>query len=269
MIAYTLLFFGVIAFGAPILVMVSMSLKSPQEIAMTSPWSLPQKPTLGNYAFILTDPGFDFARKAVNTLFLTVVPTIGVVLTSALVAYPFARLEFPGKTRLFTLLIATMMLPGVVMLIPNYMLNASLGWIDTYFPFTVPAFLGGGAFNIFLIRQYMLGIPKEMDEAAQIDGASNALLFWRMILPNCGPVLATVAVFTAVACFRDFTGPFLLINSVEKQTLELALRGLQSQHKTDWHYLMAGSVIVLAPITLLFIMFQRYFVPGISLTGGK
>ena len=260
---------GAVMFTAPMAIMVLMSLKTPAEIARSTPWALPEHATLANYAFVLSDPVIGFYQKFLNTLVLTIIPTIGTVLTCALSAYPFARIRFPSRDRLFMLLLSTMMLPGAVTLIPSYMMFAKLGWIDTFYPFIIPAFLGGGAFNIFLVRQFMLGIPNEMDEAATIDGATRARIFWQIILPNCKPVLATVAVFSVVGHSRDFLGPSLLLNSPEKQTIEVGLRSLQNAHTTDWHYLMAGSVVVLIPILILFVAAQRFFVQGISLTGGK
>lgn len=266
---YTLLIGGSVMFMIPVYVMIVMSLKTAEEVARSSPWALPMAPTLENYVRLLTDPNLNFVRKFFNTMLLSVVPTIGVVLSSAMVAYPFARLKFHGRDRLFIILLSTMMLPGVVTMIPGYMLFAELRWIDTYWPFLIPPFLGGGAFFIFLVRQYMLGIPREMDEAAKIDGATNAVIFWRVLLPNCGPVLATVAVFTFIGAFRDFMGPLMIINTPEKQTMEVALRSLSTQYGTEFHLLMAGAMIVMTPIVVIFLLCQRYFVRGIALTGGK
>ncbi len=268
-ILYVGLVFGAVLFMVPLYIMLAMALKTPIEISQTSPWSWPTQPTFGNFQTLLMDPQLDFWRKFKNTLLLSAVPTLGVVLTSAMVAYPFARLRFRGRDRLFLILLSTMMLPGVVTMIPGYILNAKLGWVDTYWPFLVYPFLGGGAFNIFLMRQFMMGIPREMDEAAKIDGASNAATFWRILLPNCGPVLATIAVFSFIGGFRDFLGPLMILNDPDKMTLEVALRGLQTSRGTDWHLLMAGSLLVFLPIVVIFIGCQRYFVKGIALTGGK
>src|SRR5262249_39059225 len=154
--------------------------------------------------------------------------TIGVVFTSALVAFPFARMEFDGKEKLFLLLLSTMMLPGIVTMIPNYVLFKYLHWIDTFCPLVVPAFFGGGAYNIFLLRQFFLGIPRDLDEAAHLDGATNAIIFWRVILPLAKPALATVAVFSFVGAWQDFMGPLLYLNDPEKLTLEVGLRSYQS-----------------------------------------
>jgi ABC-type glycerol-3-phosphate transport system permease component len=232
-------------------------------------WAWPLHATFDNYRTVLTDPELNFVRKAANTLFLSTVPTIGIVLTSAMVAYPFARLRFVGRDRLFLVLLSTMMLPAVVTMIPNYVMFAKLGWINTYLPFVIPAYFGGGAFNIFLVRQFLLSIPSEMDEAARIDGANHATIFWRILLPNCVPVLATISVFSFVGGFKDFLGPLLYLNDPDKMNLEVGLRTLQNAHKTEWHLMMAGAVVVMIPILLVFVLCQRQFARGITLTGGK
>ncbi len=260
---------GAIGFIMPLLIMVFMALKTPTEIAHSSPWQPPKEPTLANFGFLLSDPTFNFPRKAFNTLLLCVVPTIGITLSAALTAYPFARMKFRCRDKAFILLLSTMMLPGAITLIPGYVLYAKLGWIDTFYPFLIPAFLGGGAFNIFLIRQFMLGIPAEMDEAAILDGASHGRIFSQILLPNCKPVLATIAIFTLVGTARDFLGPSLILSSPDRQTIEVGLRGLQTAHTTDWNYLMAGSLLVFMPVFLMFVFFQKFFMKGIALTGGK
>ncbi len=269
MAIWFVLFFGAVVFMLPLYVMTAMSLKSEVEIANTSMWAWPQHATMANYVTVLTDPNLNFVRKLAKTLFLAVVPTCASVLTGAMVAYPFARLKFRGRDRLFLILLSTMMLPGVVTLIPGYVLYAKLGWINTYKPFIIPAFFGGGAFGIFLLRQFMMGIPREIDEAAKLDGASNAAIFWRLLLPNCGPVLATLAVFGFVGGFKDFMGPLMMLNDPDLMNLEVGLRSLQQAHKTEFHLMMAGSMIVLLPIFIIFFSCQRYFIRGITLTGGK
>ena len=263
------LVFGALLFLLPLYIMISLSLKTNNEIGNTSMWSWPIHVTWENYRTVLTDPDLNFVRKFFNTLFLSVVPTVASVTTAAVVAYPFARLRFRGRDRLFIILLSTMMLPGVVTMIPGYVMFAKLGWINTYRPFVIPAFFVGGAFSIFLIRQFMLAIPREMDEAAKIDGATNAVIFWRLILPNCAPVLATLGVLGFVAGFKDFMGPLLMLNDPDLMTLEVGLRSLQQAHKTDFGLLMAGSMIVLIPIFVIFAFGQKYFARGISLTGGK
>jgi ABC-type glycerol-3-phosphate transport system permease component len=264
-----LLVVGSIVFIIPFVMSLSMSLKSAGEIATGSPWSLPQSPTFANYKEVLENPNMSFARFFSNSLFISTMATIGVVCSSSLVAYVFARLRFKGRDRLFILLLSTMMLPGVVTMVPTYVLFKYLYWVNTYYPLIIPAFLGGGAFNIFLIRQYMMGIPRELDEAAMLDGANYWQIFSRVLLPLCGPVLATVMVFTFIGTWRDFMGPLLYLNDVDKQTLELGLSTFNSQFNAQWHLLMPGSVLVMLPLVVIFMLGQKFFVRGIAMTGLK
>ncbi len=264
-----LLVVGSIVFIIPFVMSLSMSLKSAGEIATGSPWSLPQSPTFANYKEVLENPNMSFARFFSISLFISTMATIGVVCSSSLVAYVFARLRFKGRDRLFILLLSTMMLPGVVTMVPTYVLFKYLYWVNTYYPLIIPAFLGGGAFNIFLIRQYMMGIPRELDEAAMLDGANYWQIFSRVLLPLCGPVLATVMVFTFIGTWRDFMGPLLYLNDVDKQTLELGLSTFNSQFNAQWHLLMPGSVLVMLPLVVIFMLGQKFFVRGIAMTGLK
>jgi multiple sugar transport system permease protein len=164
---------------------------------------------------------------------------------------------------------STMMLPAIVTMIPTYALYKYLHWVDTFLPLIVPAWFGGGAFNIFLLRQFFMGVPRELDEAAILDGASHSVIFWRIIMPVSGPALATVGIFAFIYNWRDFMGPLIYLNSPEKQTLELGLRTYQALQAEQWHLLMAGSVIVMIPLLTLFILGQRYFVKGIVMSGLK
>lgn len=268
-LVYLALVGGSVLFMLPLYVMVALSLKTEDEIANSSMWSWPAHATIDNYTKLITDPELDFARKFLNTFLLASVPTIAGIVTAAMVSYPFARLRFVGRDRLFFILLATMMLPGVVTMVPNYVLMSKLGWINTYKPFIIPAFFGGGAYIIFFIRQYMMGIPRELDEAAKIDGASHAVIFWRVILPNCTPVLATFGVLGFVGGFKDFMGPLMYLSDPKMMNLEVGLRSLQTAHKTEFHLLMAGSMLVLAPIFIIFVLGQKYFARGITLSGGK
>lgn len=259
---------GAVLFMLPMYLMVVMSFKSEQELLASSPWAPPQVWDWTNYWQVLNHPMVNFARLFLNTVLLSTIVTLGVTVSSALVAYPFARLQFHGRDKLFGLLLATMMLPGAVTMIPSYQLWALLGWIDTWHPFWVPALLGA-PFFVFLIRQFLLGIPRDMDEAALIDGANDLTIFARILAPNMKPVLATVAVFTFIGTWRDFMGPLLYLNSVEKQTLEIGLRTFQGFAGTKWHLIMAGSVLATIPLVIIFIFCQRFFIQGITLTGGK
>lgn len=260
---------GALAFLTPLYLMLTMSLKSADELSHTSSWAWPKHPTLENFGTVLSNENAPFVLFFKNTMVIATLSTLGVLVSSSMVAYAFARLRFRGRDRLFVLLLSTMMLPAAITMIPTFVEFKYLHWIDTILPLTVPAWFGGGAFNIFLLRQFMMGIPRELDEAALIDGASHATIFWRIILPNSGPVLATVAIFAFVYNWRDFMGPLIYLNSPEKQTLELGLRTYQSFQAEQWHLLMAGSVLVMLPLLVLFLIGQRWFVRGIVMTGGK
>jgi multiple sugar transport system permease protein len=161
------------------------------------------------------------------------------------------------------------MLPGIVTMIPSYILFRELGWIDSLKPLWVPAFFGGGAFNVFLLRQFFRTIPKELDEAAIMDGASWWQVFWRVLLPLTGPAVTTVALFAFIGAWKDFMGPLIYINSLEKQTLELGLQTFQTLYGTHWELMMAGAVIVVLPLIVIFFLGQKVFIQGIVMTGLK
>jgi ABC-type glycerol-3-phosphate transport system permease component len=258
-----------ILFLVPFWSMITMSLKEPGELARSSPVAWPEKPTFDNYIEVLTNPLAPFPLFFWNSLMVSVLATLGVVLSSSLVAYAFARLRFRAKNRLFLVLLSTMMLPGVVTMIPNYILFTWLNWINTFNPLIIPAYLGGGAFNIFLVRQFFMTLPRELDEAAYLDGAGHGTIFWRVIMPNSVPVLATITIFSFIYNWRDFMGPLLILNDVEKQTLELGLRTYQTLQQEQWHLLMAAAVLVILPLITLFTAGQRFFIKGVVMTGIK
>ena len=218
-----------------------------------------------------TLPFFLYVR---NSLFVALVTTIGSALSAALVGYGFSRFRFPGRDMLFFVLLATMMIPGTVTFIPVYLLFARIGWIHTFLPLLVPAFFGA-AFNIFLMRQFMMTLPFELDESARIDGASSFRIFWKILLPQVQPVIATVAIFSFMGAWNDFFGPLLYLKE-ELYTLALGLAYYRadqiagaSQGTTNWHYMMAISALAMLPNILLFFVAQRYFIQGITLTGIK
>jgi ABC-type glycerol-3-phosphate transport system permease component len=266
---WLILLVGSVVFLLPLYVMLVLSLKSAHEAAVTSIWAWPKSITWGNFKEILTNTNAPFLMFFRNTTIIACLGTFGSLLSAAVVAYPFARLRFRGRDRLFILLLSTMMLPGIVTQIPTYVLYKYLHWIDTYYPLIVPAFFGGGAFNIFLIRQFFMGIPRELDEAAILDGASHSVIFWKVIMPNSGAVLATVGIFSLVYNWKDFLGPLLYLNSPDRQTLEMGLRTYQALNDNKWELLMAGSVVVMIPLLVLFLVGQRYFVKGIVMSGIK
>ena len=217
----------------------------------------------------ITFHGITFTTYIVNTLIISILSCLGTTLSSSLVAFAFARLRFPGRGPLFLLCLATMMVPAQVTMIPTFMLFKNLGWYDTFYPLIVPAFLGGGAYNIFLMRQFFMSIPYEMDEAAKIDGCSNFGVYWRILLPLCKPALVTVAVFSFVYNWNDFLNPLIYLDSNSKKTLALGLTNFVSLYGQDYHLLMAASLLISLPIVLMFLFGQRYFVQGIATTGLK
>ncbi len=266
---WVVLLSGVVLSLAPFYLMVAMSLKTPGEVANSTVWEMPKVLQWVNYDKVLTNPNAPFILFFRNSLIVAGLSTFGVLLSSSLVAYGFARLKFPGRDRLFVLLLSTMMLPGIVTMVPQYVLWKYLGWVDTFYPLIVPAFFGGGAYNIFLLRQFLMGIPRDIDEAAILDGANHATIFWRFMMPNMGPALATVGIFSFIYNWKDFQGPLIILNSPEHQTLELGLQTYRAMNQNQWELIMAGSVIVMIPIIILFLIGQRYFVKGIVMTGIK
>ena len=201
-----------------------------------------------------------------NTLFLTVLTVLGTILSSSMVAYSFARLRWPGKNLLFVVLLATMMIPGAVTMMPQFLIFRSLGWIDTLNPLWVPAFFGS-AFNIFLLRQFFMSIPAELEDAAKVDGCGPFTTYWRVMLPQVKPALATVAIGGVMGSWNNFQGPLIYLSSPEKMTLAYALQLYQQQHSGDPGLLMAASTLMVLPIIALFFFSQRYFIEGASLSG--
>ena len=266
---WMVLLIGVVLSLTPFYMMIVMSLKTPGELAGSSAWAWPKGLTWENYQKVLSNPNAPFLLFFRNSVIIAFVSTLGVMISSSLVASAFARLKFRGRDQLFMLLLSTMMLPGIVTMIPQYVLWKYLGWIDTFYPMTIPAFFGGGAYNIFLLRQFLMGIPRDIDEAALIDGANHATIFWKLLIPNMGPAMATVGIFAFIYNWKDFMGPLVILNSPENQTLELGLATYRALNQNQWELLMAGSVLVMIPIMVLFFLGQRYFVKGIVMTGIK
>ncbi len=220
-----------------------------------------------------------WGRWALNTVIITAVSVVGTLLSTSLVAYAFARLRWPGRDMLFSLVLATMMLPGVVLFIPQFILFSNLpafgfqgsqNWVNTFLPLTVPAFTGS-AFFIFLLRQFMRGIPMEMSEAAKIDGASELRIWWTIVMPLTKAALAAIAIFQFQAAWEDFMGPLIYLQSERLYTLQLGLRQFEfaAGGAPAWNWLMAASLVVMLPVIIIFLFFQRYFIEGVTLTGLK
>lgn len=257
--------FGSLVFMIPLLWTLSTALKGQEEIARDPTRLLPAKPTLENFGEAWV--ALPFADFVLNTVFVTLVATAGTLLSASLVAFAFARLDFWGRGLLFGILLATMMLPGQVTMVPVFMIWRSFGAIDTFVPLTVPAFLGGGAFNVFLMRQFFMTIPRELDEAMMLDGAGYFSIWWRLILPLSTPVLATVGIFSLIGNWDNFDGPLIYLNSPENYTVSIGLRLFQDSFGTNLGQLMAATLIHILPMIVLFVAAQRFFVQGIVASG--
>jgi multiple sugar transport system permease protein len=262
---YVALGIGSAAFLAPLLWTLSTALKSQAEIARDPSRMIPERIHWDNFAGAWA--ALPFSDFVLNTVFVTVLATFGTLLSSSLVAYGFSRFEFKGRNALFVVLLATMMLPHQVTMVPVFMIWRKLGAIDTFFPLIVPAFLGGGAFNIFLLRQFFLSIPRELDEAMVLDGAGYLTIWRYLLVPLSAPALATVAVFSFIANWDNFEGPLIYLNSPENYTVAIGLRLFQDTFGTNLAQLMAASLINLTPMLILFLVAQRFFVKGIVVSG--
>ncbi len=262
---YLLLILVSIILLLPLVWMVSTSLKPMAEIAQFPPTLFPETVQWENYRIAVES--FPFFRYAWNTLVITFFVVLGNVLSNSFIAYGFAKIDFPGRKLLFSLVLATMMIPGFVVMIPQYVLFSQLGWVGTYLPLTVPAFFGSG-FNIFLMRQFYMSIDNELIEAAQIDGASHLYIWSRLMMPLTKPALITIGIQSFNGAWNDFLGPLLYIHEESRYTLQIGLQVFQSQSTTQWNYLMAGATLVLLPTVLLFLFAQRYFIEGMDLSAG-
>jgi len=210
-----------------------------------------------------------FGRFLFNSFYVCMWCVTGQVFSASLVAYAFARLRWYGRDVWFVILLATMMLPGQVTMIPHYIIFYKLGWVDTLKPLIVPSFFGGGPFFIFLMRQFFKTIPLELEEAARLDGCSNLRIFWDIMLPLSMPAVATISVMSFIGHWQDFMRPLIYLSSYEKYTVAIGLRMFQSIYGSFPHYMLAASTITLIPVLFLFFLAQKYFVQGIVLTGMK
>ena len=264
---YLALIAGGVVILAPFIWMLSTAVKVPGTEFIYPPQLFTRPLRWNNFSDGWT--ALPFTRWFFNTSVITLLSVAGAVISSSLVAYGFARLEFPGRTILFVILLSTMMLPFHVRLIPMFITFRYLGWIDTYLPLVVPFYFGGVPFFIFLVRQFFLTIPLEMEDAAAIDGAGVFTSFLMIILPLSRPVLGVVGVFAFIRVWNDFLEPLIYLHSMEKMTLSLGLRFFQAQDFTDWTRLMAVSIIVLVPSVALFFVAQKYYIHGVVTTGIK
>jgi multiple sugar transport system permease protein len=253
----------------PIVLLGSTSLKTPQQLYDPTR-ILPDPAQWSNYRVVLFE-AFPFARYVMNSVIVSVLSVIGDVLSSAFIAYGFAQLRFPGRRVLFLLMIATMMFPFAVRMIPLFLIFKELGWINTYWPLIVPSYLGTHAFFIFLLHQFFLGIPKSLLESARIDGANEIQIWWRVVLPLSKPALAVVAILAFEQSWSDFLSPLLYLNDRSLYTLPLGLYSLISGDDVaaNWHLVMAATVTMILPVVVIFALAQRFFVRGVTMTGLK
>jgi multiple sugar transport system permease protein len=267
-VLWGLLMGGAVLFMLPFLWMLSTSLKPLADTMVFPPKWIPSPPVWQNYPEAMQAMG-PFFRYTFNTLAICFLSVGGTVCSSTLAAYGFSRLSWPGRDKVFLMVLATMMIPFPVIMVPLYGLFRELGWIGTFRPLWVPT-LFAGAFNVFLLRQFFLTIPRELSEAARIDGCSEWGILWRVILPLSRPALLVVALFQFMASWNDFLGPLIYLTNQDDYTLGLGLQSFQSQSGgTAWNLLMAAATLIVLPVIILFFFTQRYFVEGIATTGVK
>jgi multiple sugar transport system permease protein len=270
-----------VIFIAPMLYMVSASFQPLSQMFKLPPSWIPPHPTLDNYIEFFTS-GRNLPRWVFNSVFVTTVITAAVLFTSSLIAYTFAKRTFPGRDFLFLLTLATLMLPSEVLGIPNYLIMKTFplmggndlygvgghGLLNSYWGLIIPNI--GSAFSIFLLRQYMKSaVPDELIDAAKIDGAGHFRIYWKVVMPMCKPALAAVAIFTFQFWWQELYGPLIIIDSEQLYTMPLGLTTFAQGNRTLWHLIMAGSVLMVLPIVIIFFIFQKLFVRGISLSGLK
>ncbi len=253
-------------FLTPLIWMISSSLKPDYQIFAMPPQLIPNPPRWENYIEALNY--VPFGRYAVNTLVIALLTIVGHLLSCTLIAYAFARLRAPGRDTLFMIVLATMMLPYPVTMVPTFMLFNALGWVNTYLPLVVPAFFGS-PFYIFLLRQFFLNISPELEDAASLDGANRLQILWYVILPLSKPALATVAIFSFQAAWNDFLTPLIYLHTRSLYTVTLGLDFFRSSYDVNWAYLMAASLVTMLPVIIIFFLAQRYFIEGINLGGVK
>ena len=263
-VALAILIFMSVLVLIPLVWTICMSLKPDGEIYNGR--FFPTALQFDNYIRSVTK--IDFFRYLANTLKIVIPSVIGMVFSCAVVAYGFSRFDFTGKRIWFLILLATMMIPGQVTMIRQFLIYRMVGWVNTYLPLTVPAFFATSGYNVFLMRSFMSGIPKDFDEAATIDGAGPFRSFIRIMLPMCQPVLMAVTVFTFMGTWNDFNGPLIYLYDANKYTLSLGLSFFKGLYTSQWNLLMAATVLVMLPILIIFFLAQDYIINGISISSG-
>jgi len=269
LILYAILLVASLFFLFPMAWMTGTSLKTIDEVGQPQLNLLPAVPQWVNYTKLFNDA--NFYRSYANSLFVVTMVLLGTVTSITLVAYAFSRLEWKGRNVVFALMLGTLMLPAQATLVPQYVLFYNLGWIRTFNPIVIPGFFAGGAALIFLLRQFMLGLPKELDEAAMIDGANPLQIWWFVILPLCRPAIATITVFLFVGQWNNLVQPLIYLQRAELYTMPIyvAQKNNLQESPLPWQDVMAASVLFVIPVLVVFFFTQRYFVEGIQMTGSK
>jgi multiple sugar transport system permease protein len=262
---YLVLILGAISMVIPLFWMASTSLKETGAVFEYPPKWLPVPAVWHNY--VEAWKAVPFGMFYINSIVIAVAQTFGVLLTSSMAAFAFARLHFPGRNKLFVLYLGTLMIPSAVTMIPTFVLMRWLGWINTYEALIIPGIFT--AYGTFLLRQFFLGVPTDLEDAARIDGCNKLGIYWNIILPLAKPAMATLGVFTFIGSWNNFMWPLIMANDLEMMTLPIGLAAFQNTYRTDWNLLMAASVMVMIPSILVFLFGQRYFVEGIKLGGIK
>jgi len=266
---WRILLLGLVAlfFLAPLLWMLSTSFKSSAEVVNPNLTFLPQDPSTESFSTILGAPQTPVMQWFLNSLMAATGQTLLVLVVASMAAYALARLEFPGKKILTALVLATLFVPPISLLIPNYVLVSQLGWLDSLTAVIVPG--AAGAFGVFFLRQFFLSLPVELEEAAMLDGAGRWRTFWTVIIPLSKPALATLALLTFLGNWNDFLWPLYVLFSPDKLTIQPGLSTLQSAYTTDYSIIMAGGVIASLPVLILFVISQRFVIEGVSRSGLK
>ncbi|SHF20536.1 carbohydrate ABC transporter membrane protein 2, CUT1 family (TC 3.A.1.1.-) [Thermoanaerobacter uzonensis DSM 18761] len=265
-ILHLILICGSITMLVPFIWMISTSLKDIGQVFIIPPVWIPHPIRWSNYIKAWT--ALPFANAYINSIKIAAIVVTATLLTSSMAAYAFAKIKFPGRDTIFIIFLATMMVPGQVTMIPTFILMKYIGWIDTHLPLIVPPSLFN-AFGVFLLRQFMLSLPKELDEAAIIDGANHWFIYWEISLPLITPALSALGIFSFMGTWNNFMGPLIYLNTPEKFTVPLLLNFFKGMYITDWTLMMAASAIAIIPVLIVYLIGQKYIIEGVALTGIK
>lgn len=267
LLVLAILLIGAAIMSIPFLWLLVSSFKLEEKIFTFPPEWIPNPFRWQNYPDALTYK--PFGLYLFNTIKIVTLNEIAILLSASFCGYGFARIRFPGRDFWFSIVLATLMVPYFVLMVPQFLVFSQLGWVDTILPLTFPYFFGGGAFNIFLFRQFFRSLPEELADAGRIDGCNEFGIYWRIMMPLCKPALATVAVFTFLAAWNDYIGPLLYLRSDYNFTVAIGLATFRGVMRTEWNLLMAASTAMILPVILLFFFAQRYFIDGVVLSGLK